>query len=85
MTIDGIILYCDESISALQLGNGYIAKKIYLEDIPFKNKAQILIELWNRHYNTVRPHSSLGYRTPVPASILVKPTQIQWVGLSCVF
>lgn len=38
VTIDGIILYCDESISALQLGNGYIVKKIYFEDIPFKNK-----------------------------------------------
>ena len=22
------------------------------------------IEVWRRHYNDVRPHSSLGYRTP---------------------
>ena len=29
-------------------------------------EAQILIEAWRRHYNTVRPHSSLGYRPPVP-------------------
>jgi putative transposase len=27
-------------------------------------EAQILIERWRRHYNTVRPHSSLGYRRP---------------------
>ncbi|TXH05018.1 MAG: transposase, partial [Rhodocyclaceae bacterium] len=29
-------------------------------------EAEILIEAWRRHYNTVRPHSSLGYRPPVP-------------------
>jgi putative transposase len=23
-----------------------------------------LIETWRRHYNEVRPHSSLAYRTP---------------------
>ena len=25
-------------------------------------EAQVLIENWRRHYNAVRPHSSLGYR-----------------------
>ncbi len=29
-------------------------------------EAQILIEAWRRHYNTVRPHTSLGYRPPAP-------------------
>jgi transposase InsO family protein len=29
-------------------------------------EARILIEAWRRHYNTVRPHSSLGYRPPAP-------------------
>ena len=29
-------------------------------------EAQILIEAWRRHYNTVRPHSSLVYRAPAP-------------------
>jgi len=38
VTIDGIILYCDESIQGLQLGNGYSIKKVYLKDISFKNK-----------------------------------------------
>ncbi|WP_154664455.1 IS3 family transposase [Pseudodonghicola xiamenensis] len=33
-------------------------------------EAQILIERWRRHYNTVRPHSSLGYRPPAPKSIV---------------
>lgn len=38
VTIDGVILYCDESISALHLGNGYSIQKVYLDDIPFINK-----------------------------------------------
>jgi len=29
-------------------------------------EAKILIEQWRVHYNTVRPHSSLGYRPPAP-------------------
>jgi putative transposase len=33
-------------------------------------EAQVLIERWRRHYNTVRPHSSLGYRPPAPETIL---------------
>ena len=29
-------------------------------------EAQIIIESWRRHYNTVRPHGSIGYRPPAP-------------------
>ena len=29
-------------------------------------EAQIIVESWRRHYNTVRPHASLGYRPPAP-------------------
>lgn len=32
-------------------------------------EAQVLIEQWRKHYNTKRPHSSLGYRPPAPESI----------------
>ena len=45
-------------------------------------EAQVLIEMWRKHYNTVRPHSSLGYDPPVPSAILIQPTQFQPVGLS---
>lgn len=38
VAIDGIIMYCDDSISSLNLGNGYSIEKVYLENIPFKNK-----------------------------------------------
>ena len=33
-------------------------------------QAQILIERWRRHYNTVKPQSSLGYRPPANKSIV---------------
>jgi putative transposase len=32
-------------------------------------EARIVIESWRRHYNTKRPHSSLGYRPPAPEVI----------------
>jgi putative transposase len=37
-------------------------------------EAQVVIEQWRVHYNTVRPHSSLGYRPPAPQAILPKET-----------
>ncbi|MGV1015308.1 MAG: IS3 family transposase [Methyloceanibacter sp.] len=33
-------------------------------------EARIVIESWRRHYNTLRPHSSLGYMPPAPAALL---------------
>jgi putative transposase len=33
-------------------------------------EAQVLIEQWRVHYNTVRPHSSLGYRPPAPEVVV---------------
>jgi transposase InsO family protein len=29
-------------------------------------EAKIAIESWRRHYNTLRPHGSLGYKPPAP-------------------
>jgi len=41
----------------------------------FRNRteARIVIEDWRRHYNEVRPHSSLGYLTPQQATTYTKP------------
>jgi hypothetical protein len=38
-------------------------------------EAKVLVEQWRTHYNTIRPHSSLGYRPPAPQAInpLVMP------------
>ena len=33
-------------------------------------EAKVLIEMWRKEYNEVRPHSSLGYRPPAPEAIL---------------
>jgi putative transposase len=41
-------------------------------------EAQVLIERWRRHYNAVRPHSSLGYRPPAPETIL--PPALELAG-----
>ena len=32
-------------------------------------EAKALIEHWRKEYNTIRPHSSLGYRPPAPEFI----------------
>jgi putative transposase len=33
-------------------------------------EARIVIESWRQHYNTLRPHSSLGCKPPAPAALL---------------
>jgi putative transposase len=35
-----------------------------LEWFRSRAEAKVIIEAWRRHYNEVRPHSSLGYLTP---------------------
>jgi putative transposase len=32
-------------------------------------EARVLIENWRREYNTIRPHSSLGYKPPAPEAM----------------
>jgi transposase InsO family protein len=39
-------------------------------------EVQTIIESWRRHYNTVRPHASLGYRPPAPEVFV--PTLSAW-------
>ena len=36
-----------------------------LEWFRSRREARVIIEVWRRHYNAVRPHSSLEYRTPI--------------------
>ena len=42
-------------------------------------EAQVVIESWRRHYNTVRPHASLGFRPPAPEVIL--PAFAAWPAM----
>jgi putative transposase len=39
-------------------------------------EAQIVIESWRRHYNTIRPHASLEYKPPAPEVIV--PALAAW-------
>ena len=39
-------------------------------------EAKVLIEQWRHHYNTVRPHSSLGYRPPAPQTFMPAPPHL---------
>jgi putative transposase len=42
------------------------------------NEAEILIEARRRHYNTVRPHSSLRYRPPKPEVMMWPASPALW-------
>jgi transposase InsO family protein len=54
--------------------NGKLRDEILNTEIFYTLKeAKVLIECWRHHYNTVRPHSSLGYRPPAPETILPRP------------
>ena len=40
-----------------------------LEILYTLQEAKVLIERWRKEYNTIRPHSSLGYRPPAPEAV----------------
>ena len=55
--------------------NGKLRDELLNGEIFYALKeAQIVIENWRQHYNTVRPHSSLGYIPPAPQTILPRAT-----------
>jgi transposase InsO family protein len=41
-------------------------------------EAKVIIENWRKEYNTVRPHSSLGYRPPAPEAFQPLPFEPSW-------
>jgi len=54
--------------------NGKLRDELLNGEIFYTLKeAKVLIEQWRNHYNTVRPHSSLGYRPPAPMTVLPAP------------
>ena len=64
--------------------NGKLRDELLNGEIFYTLKAaQIVIEQWRIHYNTVRPHNSLHYKPPAPQTIqtttlltnISKPTQ----------
>ena len=50
--------------------NGKLRDELLNGEIFYTLKeAQVLIERWRKEYNTVRPHSSLGYKPPAPETM----------------
>lgn len=58
--------------------NGKLRDEVLNGEIFYSLKeARILIEQWRQHYNTQRPHSSLGYRPPAPQTYSRLPLNIE--------
>ena len=54
--------------------NGKLSDELLNREIFYSlQEAKVLIGMWQKHYNTLRPHSSLGYRPPAPESIAAGP------------
>ena len=53
--------------------NGKLRDKLLDGEIFYTlREAKIMIEKWRRHYNEVKPHSSLGYKPPAPETIVTR-------------
>ena len=58
----------------LESSNGKLRDDLLDREIFYTlTEAQILIDRWRRQYNTMRPHSALGYRPPAPDTISPAP------------
>ena len=49
-----------------KLRDGLLNREIFYS----LKEAQVVIEQWRKHYNTIRPHSALGYRPPAPQTFM---------------
>ena len=62
--------------------NGKLRDELLNMEIFYSLKeAKILIEQWRRHYNEVRPHSSLGYKPPAPQAIVSGNKRKEYEGI----
>ena len=63
--------------------NGKMRDELLNGEIFYSIKeAQVLIEQWRIEYNTIRPHSALGYKPPAPKAVIVQSPQFQPLALS---
>ncbi len=58
--------FCESFNSKLQ------DELLNLEVFSSLREAEVLIRSWRQHFNTVRPHSSLGYVPPAPEAPTVR-------------
>lgn len=62
--------------------NGKLRDECLNQEIFYSLKeARIVIEQWRRHYNEIRPHSSLGYRPPAPVTIQPLPPPLDHLAV----
>jgi transposase InsO family protein len=62
--------------------NGKLRDELLNGEIFYSLKeAQVVIEQWRKHYNTIRPHSSLGYRPPAPQTSSPFPLPLDQAAL----
>jgi IS30 family transposase len=55
--------------------NGKLRDELLNGEIFYSLKeARTVIEAWRRQYNTIRPHSSLGYQPPAPEALVMPAT-----------
>ena len=58
--------------------NGKLRDELLNGEIFYSLKeAKVVIEQWRKHYNTKRPHSSLGYRPPAPVAYSPIPVPLE--------
>ncbi len=54
--------------------NGKLKDELIDREIFYSiTEARVLVEQWRREYNTVRPHSALGYQPPAPEAVRPAP------------
>jgi putative transposase len=70
--------YCESS-------GGKLRDELLDREIFYSLKeVQVLTERWRRQYNTLRPHSALGYRPPAPETIMPGPRNLGGLTLPVV-
>ena len=61
--------------------NGKLRDELLDGEIFYSLKeAKTVLEAWRRHYNTIRPHSALGYRPPAPEVVPWPPAPASLPG-----
>ena len=63
--------------------NGKMRDELLAGEIFYSiTEAQVILEQWRWHYNQIRPHSSLDYNPPTPATFITHSSQLQPAGVT---
>jgi len=57
--------------------DGKLRDELLIGELFYSLTEATIIEQWPHHYNTKRPHSSLGYRPPAPKTQSIQLNQFQ--------